>query len=106
LIFVYRKDSAMALHVLNEAAADNPLSDVPWNAMSSIYFQSKDTASGLIALETAARLNPDNFQRLGNLSNYYYSKGNTAKGDRYKALYDKEYGEYLQQQKLLGKNKR
>jgi protein O-mannosyl-transferase len=106
LIFTYRKDSAMALHVLNKAAEDNPKSDVPWNAMSSIFFQSKDTASGLLALETAARLNPDNFNRLANLANYYYSKGNTAKAEYYKALYDQEYAEYVQQQKLLGKNKR
>jgi tetratricopeptide (TPR) repeat protein len=105
MIFTYRHDSIMALHVLNEAAADNPTSDVPWNAMSSIFFQSKDTASGLIALETAARLNPDNFQRLANLANYYYSKGNTSKAEYYKSLYDQKYGEYLQKQKLLGKEK-
>lgn len=107
MIFTYRHDSIMALHVLNEAAKDNPLSDVPWNAMSSIYFQSKDTASGLIALETAARLNPDNFNRLANLANYYNSKGNASKAEYYKTLYDQKVAEYQQKQKLLGKeNKR
>lgn len=106
IIFTYRKDSAMALHVLNEAAKDNPLSDVPWNAMSSIFFQSKDTASGLLALETAARLNPDNFNRLANLANYYNSKGNTSKAEYYKALYDQKVAEYQQKQKLIGKEKR
>ncbi len=106
LIFVYRGDSAMALHVLNEAVKDNPESDVPWNAMSSIFFQSKDTASGLIALETAARLNPDNIQRLGNLASYYNSKGNTSKAEYYNALYNQKYGEYLQQQKMIGKKRR
>jgi protein O-mannosyl-transferase len=106
MIFTYRRDSAMALHILNKAAENNPKSDVPWNAMSSIFFQSKDTASGLLALETAARLNPDNFNRLGNLANYYYSKGNNQKATYYKELYDQKVAEYQRQQKLLGKNRR
>jgi tetratricopeptide (TPR) repeat protein len=104
MIYSYRKDSVMALNVLNKAATDNPESAVPWNAMSSIYLQAKDTLSGVAALEMAAKLDPDNFNRLGNLANYFYSHGNPEKASYYKALYDQKAAEYQRKMQLLGKD--
>lgn len=105
MIYTYRHDSAMAIYVLNQAAADNPKSAVPWNAMSSIYFQTKDTASGVVALEMAAKLDPDNFNRLGNLANYFYRKGNMEKAAYYKALYEEKSAAYQRKMKMLGQGK-
>lgn len=102
MIFSYRRDSVMALHVLNKAAMDNPKSDVPWNAMSSIYFQTQDTANGVAALEMAAKLNPDNVNRLGNLANYFYRKGDLEKAGYYKTLFDQKNAEYQRRSQLLG----
>lgn len=106
MIYTYRHDSVMALNVLNKAANDNPKSPVPWNAMSSIYFQCKDTANGVAALEMAAKLDPQNFNRLNNLSQYYFRVGNQEKGSYYKMLYDQEFAAFQQKQKFLGKNKK
>ncbi len=106
VLFQYKRDSAGAMDVLNRSVEDNPKSAVPWNAMSSIYFQSKDTASGVAALEMAAKLDPENFTRLGNLANYFYTHGQTEKANQYKFLYDQQKAAYEEKQKLLGKNKR
>lgn len=103
MIYTYRHDSVMAMSVLNKAAADNPKSAAPWNAMSSIYFQAHDTASGVVALEMAAKLDPDNFNRLANLANYFYKKGNMEKASYYKALYEEKYAVYQRRMKLIGK---
>lgn len=102
ILYTYHNDSVGAMNVLNKAAVDNPKSAVPWNAMSSIYFQSKDTASGVVALEMAAKLDPDNFNRLGNLSNYFYKKGNMEKANYYKALYDEKSAAYQRKLKMIG----
>jgi hypothetical protein len=104
MIYTYRNDSVMAMHVLNKAAVDNPKSPVPWNAMSSIYFQSRDTASGVVALEMAAKLDPDNFNRLANLANYFYRTGNMEKAAYYKGLYEEKSAAYQRKMKMLGQD--
>lgn len=104
--FLYRKDSAGAMKVLNKSAADNPKSPVPWNAMSNIYLQSKDTASGVLALEMAAKLDPENINRLANLANYFYKKGNMEKANQYKTLYDEKKAELDKKAKMIGKDKK
>lgn len=106
VLYQYKLDSSGAMNVLNRSANDNPKSPIPWNAMSSIYFQTRDTASGVAALEMAAKLDPENVNRLANLANYFYSHGNLEKANEYKLLYDERQAELERRRKLLGKDKK
>lgn len=106
VLFQYRRDSVGAMNVLNRSVQDNPKSAVPWNAMSSIYFQTKDTASGVAALEMAAKLEPDNLNRLSNLANYFYSHGQMEKANQYKLLFEQQKAALEDKQNMLGKNKK
>lgn len=101
----YFKDSAAAMNVLRTAIISNPKSDVPHNAMSTIYLQYNDTTSAAIALEKAAEVNPENVLRLERLSQYYFRQGNNEKGAHYRDLAARKKKEQAVIEKRSGKKK-
>lgn len=76
-----KADNALAL--LHTAARKKPSSDVPWTAMSRIYFMMNDTVQAVGALEQASQVMPSNTTRLYNLAGYYHGKNDTAKYNYY-----------------------
>lgn len=96
-------DSVSAIQMLERTAAANPKSDVPWNAMSSIYFQTKDTVNAVRVLEKAAEINPNNTQRLQRLAMYFSMHGNAEKYNYYNNLLQQKEAEWKRRQRMIGK---
>ncbi|HTF04935.1 MAG TPA: tetratricopeptide repeat protein [Bacteroidia bacterium] len=102
VLFTHYEDSAAAMKVLNESAAKNPASDVPWNAMGNLYLQREDTLNAVRVLEKAAELNPNVPMRLRNLALYFQAHGDMTKASYYSGLFQKQQAEVAKRQKLLG----
>jgi tetratricopeptide (TPR) repeat protein len=99
------KDSSAAMNVLRNAAKANPKSDVPYNAMSTVYLQYNDTISAAAVLEKAAAVNPENILRLERLSMYFFRQGNNEKGAYYRDLAARKNKERNATEKRTGKKK-
>ncbi|CAN5313861.1 hypothetical protein BH09BAC5_BH09BAC5_01030 [soil metagenome] len=93
-----------ALSILQMGARNNPVSEVPWNAMSIIYLQQKDSAHYIAALVRADELNPNNVQRVYNIAQYYQRKGDFVKYNIYMARAE-EGRRKMQQEKKEKENK-
>ncbi len=99
------KDSSAAMNVLRNAVKANPKSDVPYNAMSTVYLQYSDTVSAAAVLEKAAAINPENILRLERLSMYFFRQGNNEKGAFYRDLAARKNKERTAIEKRTGKKK-